>query len=87
MGATSVGVEVDVADGLRDPEASDVDGLAVGVDHVDEVGVALVQTDGGVVAFKKRPRWVKTWKFKISIKNGSGFEYRDNLEREWPVKN
>ena len=45
LGPTSVRIKVDVPDGLGDAEAADVDGLAVRMNDVDVVGVALVQTD------------------------------------------
>ena len=61
LSSSSVRIEVNVSDGFRDSEASDVDGLAIGVDDVHVVGVALVQADARVVTLEQRSGRVQSW--------------------------
>ena len=56
----AVGVKVDVADRLPDAEAADDERLAVGMDHVNVVGVRLVKSDFDVVPLEERTCRVQT---------------------------
>jgi hypothetical protein len=60
LSPSPVRVIVHVPDWLPDPESADDDRLPVRVDDVYVVGVGLVQPNARVVAFKQRPRGIKT---------------------------